>query len=217
MTGLTQDVMAVWPQEQALARLDEPTIAVTQFADASRFHPGLIAKILELEKGSAFRGERFPGGCGVKIRDIARWGHEGANLVHARAMELFKRVTGQKTAVVDDCWASIYSTGDDCMPHSHLRAMASVVYLLDPGDESDDPTSGKLCFADPRLACCCQVEEGRMTNLLVPEMHAGSMIIFPAGVVHCVGIYRGKRPRITMSWNITPEALPGKPRRLEAK
>jgi hypothetical protein len=42
-------------------------------------------------------------------------------------------------------------------------------------------------------------------------MRAGSMLIFPAHFVHSVNPYTGKRPRITMSWNINSHALRGSP------
>lgn len=206
--------MSVWPEKQKLQPLDEPAIVMTRFNDWPQYHPELIDTILRLREDPAFGGDRFPGGCGLKVRDIPRWKNAGADLLHARALELFRRVTGHQNAVVDDSWASLYETGDYCMPHSHLRAAGSIVYLLDPGDGADDPVSGKLCFCDPRIASCCRVKPGHMTNLLIPDMQPGSMIVFPASAVHAVAPYQGKRPRITLSWNIAPQAVAGKPARL---
>lgn len=97
------------------------------------------------------------------------------------------------------------------MPHSHLRATASLIYLVDPGDPvPEDPLSGRLCFGDPRIPFCCDEEPGRTTRLLMPELKPGSMLIFPAEFIHSVNPYGGTRPRITMSWNITLEPLAGK-------
>jgi predicted 2-oxoglutarate/Fe(II)-dependent dioxygenase YbiX len=42
-------------------------------------------------------------------------------------------------------------------------------------------------------------------------MTAGTMIIFPSQLVHAVNPYTGKRPHITLSWNINKNALPGSP------
>lgn len=214
-TLLAPDALPDWPKEQKLIRLDEPAILLTHFADWKTYHTSLIDALLEMEQDSPFCDKRFPGGCGVKIRDIPLWGIDAAALLHERALSLFRKVTGSPTAVADESWASIYHTGDYCMPHSHVRATASVVYLLDPGDDCpDDPLSGKLVFCDPRMKACCQAEDGRMTNMLIPAMRPGSMIIFPGGAVHAVGAYRGARPRITLSWNINAAAVAGKPRRL---
>jgi hypothetical protein len=117
---------------------------------------------------------------------------------------------------VDDCWANVYRNGDYCMPHSHLRSVASVVYMVDLGDEDPaHPLSGRFYFADPRLHISCETERDRMTRLVIPDLKAGSMIVFPGAMVHAVNPYTGQRPRITMSWNITQEALPGSPPKMQ--
>jgi hypothetical protein len=123
---------------------------------------------------------------------------------------LFRKVLECEHAVVDLSWANVYRNGDYCLPHSHLRSTASVVYCLDPGDEDpDDSQSGRFCFVDPRLRNCCQDQEGCMTAPFFPGMAAGTMLIFPSQLVHTVNPYAGMRPRITLSWNINKHALPG--------
>ncbi len=85
--------------------------------------------------------------------------------------------------------------------------------MLDPGDDDpDEPMAGKLCFADARIAACCPHEPGRVTQHLIPTMDPGTMIIFASDYLHSVNPYRGRRPRITLSWNITIERLPGRAR-----
>jgi hypothetical protein len=208
----------IWPEDQALGALTEPTIWLTDFGDHERYHPRLVERILAMEKDPKYRDFFFRGGCGTKVRRMDEWGSLEAELVQRRALALFRIVTGSATAAVDDAWASIYRKGDFCMPHSHVRTTASVLYLLDPGDYAPgdpsvqvDPFAGKFCFCDPRLRSCCQAEEGRMTNLMIPDLHPGSMLIFPSEWVHMVAAYLGERPRITMSWNISPERVAGKP------
>ena len=34
---------------------------------------------------------------------------------------------------------------------------------------------------------------------------------FPNPFVHCVNPYRGRRPRITLAWNIDRDVIPGSP------
>jgi hypothetical protein len=50
-----------------------------------------------------------------------------------------------------------------------------------------------------------------MTTPFFPGMAAGTMLIFPSQLVHTVNLYEGKRPRITLSWNINKNVLPGSP------
>jgi hypothetical protein len=202
----------VWPERQALLPLDEPSIRLTTFADIDHYHEALKKRTLELRDDARFKDYIFHGGCGTKVRRIHEWGRLEADLIHARAIATFKQVYGDQPVLVDDCWASVYEKGDYCMPHSHTRSIASVLYMLDPGDQDEaDRTSGKFCFADPRIPACCHNEEDRMTELLTPALQEGSMLIFPSEWVHLVTPYAGNRPRITMSWNLHTRVLPGKP------
>lgn len=212
--------VSIWPDHMAMGALAEPTVWLADFPDVDRYHPRLIEKILAMEADPDFRDFFFRGGCGTKVRHIDRWGSLEADLLQRRALAMYRIVTGSETAVIDDGWASVYRHGDFCMPHSHLTATVSVVYLLDPGDELPDPIasgapldpfSGKFCFCDPRMRSCCQAEEGRMTNLFIPDLRAGSMLLFPSHWVHMVAAYLGERPRISLSWDITPRPLGGKP------
>jgi hypothetical protein len=98
------------------------------------------------------------------------------------------------------------------MPHSHLRSTASVIYLLDPGETGDDDVlGGRLYFCDSRIPFCTTHEPGRVTQLLTPELRAGSLLIFPSEFIHAVNPYNGARPRLSMSWNVNVEKLPGDP------
>jgi len=125
-------------------------------------------------------------------------------------MTLARQVLGREALYVDDAWANISRFGDYCMPHSHLRSVASVVYFLSLGDEDPDhPMSGRFCIGDPRLRACCQMEEGRMTHTMTPEIRPGTMIIFPSQVVHFVNPYTGRAPRISLAWNLTLSPLTG--------
>ena len=42
-----------------------------------------------------------------------------------------------------------------------------------------------------------------MTTPYYPQMVPGTMLIWPSEVVHCVTPYVGKRPRITLAWNLS--------------
>jgi hypothetical protein len=202
--------LPVWPREQRVEMLAAPNVAVADFGDRDLYHASLIAVILEMERDPRYRDWIFQGGCGTKVRDPHLWGRPEADLIHARAMRFASLALGVENVVVDDCWANVYRKGNYCMPHSHLRAAASLVYFLDPGDvDTEDPGAGRFYFCDPRIPFCCDFEDGRVTRLFMPDMYAGSLLIFPAQFVHAVNPYTGTRPRITLSWNIGASALPG--------
>jgi len=202
--------IVMWPDGQRIEALSAPLMAVTHFADSASYHRDLAATILEMERDPAWRDWIFKGGCGMKVRRPDRWGHTAAELIHGRALSLAHRVLSQHDVYTDDCWASVYRDGQYCLPHSHLRSNVSIVYLLDAGDpDPDDAMAGKLVFADPRIPFCCPHEPGRVTGLLSPDMRDGTMIVFASDYVHTVGPYRGARPRMTMSWNMTIVPLKG--------
>ncbi len=209
---LGMKAIAVWPKGNELEVCGDQTIHKVTFTDIQEYHPRLIAKILELEENHRLRKHYFRGACGTKIHHLGKWVSTEAELLTARATALFQKVLDCEQSIVDLSWANVYRSGDYCLPHSHLRSTASVVYCLDPGDEDpEDSQSGRFCFVDPRLRNCCQHQEGCMTTPFFPGMAAGTMLIFPSQLVHSVNPYAGKRPRITLSWNINKNALPGSP------
>jgi len=206
--------LEVWPSAQPILPVGDPMIGLTHFTDTEHYHPALRETILRLERTSSHKEQLPRGSCGTKVHHIEKWSCPAAQHLHARAIEMFKRMLKTDKTYVDASWGNVYRTNDYCIPHSHIRAQASIVYLLDPGDEDPkDRLMGKFYFADPRLSYCCQHHPGHMTRLLVPDMKPGSMIIFPGQVMHCVNPYFGARPRLTLSWNINTQEIPGDPRK----
>ena len=128
-----------------------------------------------------------------------------------------QRGLGAQNAAVDLSWANIYRAGDYCLPHSHVRATAGIVYFLelglDPGADSatGGAGQGRFLFADPRLKVCCREEEQAMTTPSGPTVHNGMMIMFPGKIVHMVDVFNRPGPRITLSWNVNEFPVPGSP------
>lgn len=205
--------LAVWPVQQRVEPLPgAPQFAVARFADASVYHPALLATVLDLARDPANVVVQDRAIGGRKVYDLHRRAGAELAFICARAMAFFKQIWRSDAAVIDMSWANVYGEGDYSLAHSHLRAAASVVYCLDPGDpDGEDAWAGQFCFVDPRLAACCQGERGCVTNPLMPGLAAGTMLIFPGQAVHCVNPYRGRRPRVTLAWNINATALPGEP------
>jgi hypothetical protein len=212
----TATYVPVWPPAQSVSIVRDSQVAITQFSDFAIYHPPLIEAALAAVTDPRFHDPKHtvvPYGCGAKARHVQDWGVPAATLVHHRALMLAHRSLSKSAVFADDTWASIYGNGDYCLPHCHTRADVSIIYMLDPGDaDSADPLSGRLCFADPRIDWCCPIEPGRVTRPLIPYMNPGTMLVFPGSYLHSVMPYRGSRPRITMSWNITLQRLSGGPR-----
>lgn len=196
--------LPIWPNDQAIKGRGDRVIAMTTFEDAPSYHPALIDKVLRLYDDPAVKRMCSVSSAGTKIHGIGDWGSPEADLVNARAVELFKRVYNKSNGHVHISWANISRQGEYSMPHTHPDCEAVVVYCLDPGEANPiDPLDGTLAFVDPRYEACCREGGDYMTTPFMPNMKAGSMIIFPSKLVHCVNPYQGKRPRITFSWDLT--------------
>lgn len=220
MSALSQqdvDVETAWPDIWPIGQRVESlpgasAFAQTRFRDTDCYHPALTAQLQALSRDPTVAVQQGRAIGGTKLYHIHRMQSAELAFICGRASALFKRVMGSDTAVIDMSWANISGKGDYSLPHSHLRATASVVYCVDLGDpDPTDDWSGQFCFVDPRLGLCCQVEPGHVSNPVMPGLRPGTMLIFPGQAVHCVNPYRGDRPRITLSWNINETVLPGVP------
>ena len=217
MTAATVSVdgqsLPVFSQDTKLFPMDE-RVAFIANEDIAAVQQPLVDRILEVE---AVARQKEPviskANGGVKVRDLDGFNLPAFELLNARALALFKAVTGAPTAVVDDCWANVFRDGEYTMPHAHKRTMASVVYALDGGDEDayeEDPMNGLLIFSDPRLSNCCIGKPGYVsTPFNPPKQIRNYMIIFPAQITHQVTPYYGERPRISIAWNIHPTKVAG--------
>ncbi|KPK55453.1 MAG: hypothetical protein AMS22_04240 [Thiotrichales bacterium SG8_50] len=194
--------IAVWPRELEVLQLtDSPAIFITRFADAPELNEALARRLFELETDQQFTHRMEMGGS--KIRDMHRWGIPEADLINARAKAFFSLATGDPNPVVDLAWANISRKHEYLGPHSHNNSVGSVVYCVDPGEpDPNNRGSGRLAFVDPRIPACCKWQDDCMTDELWPDIHAGSMVLFPSQMVHFVHPYTGNRPRITIAWNI---------------
>lgn len=207
--------LPTWPLDQRLDVLVPGQVVITRFDDAPAYHAALQATVLSAREDARFRDvkpNRERWACGTKVRNIEDWGTPASALIHARALVLAHWVLDRGPVYADDTWASVFGSGDYCMAHSHVRSDVSIVYMLDPGDEHADKSSGRLVFMDSRLDWCCPLEPGRVTRPLIPEMTPGCMIAFAGELLHSVTPYLGQAPRITLSWNMTRSRLAADPR-----
>ncbi|MEQ8442880.1 MAG: putative 2OG-Fe(II) oxygenase [Alphaproteobacteria bacterium] len=200
----------VWPKESKVYHLD-PMLCVVSFPDNDLIRSVAEKRLLEAE--TQFRdaeGDRWVGAGGAKIRDIGSWPCPAMNLLHMRAKMAFKSLTGAQDAHIDDCWANVSRKGEYLGPHSHRRTEVSAVYHLVPPEKEDrEVYNGALGISDPRVARCCPTKPGIMTSQIYPPLDPGTLVLFPSFVVHYVTPHQGDGYRISVSWNISREEIPG--------
>lgn len=193
----------IWPADMDVIQItDCPLTYLTQFNDIEFYHDKLKKRILELEKDQNST-HRFDIG-GSKVRYVHEWGTPEAELINARATSFFCQAVGRTDAIINESWASISRQNEYLAAHSHNGSVASVVYMLDPGNgENKNGLDGRFAIVDPRAPGCCNLEPECVTMEISPDMNPGSIILFPSQLVHHVHPYTGTEPRITLAWNFT--------------
>jgi len=193
----------IWPSDTEVVEItDSPLTYTTRFTDIENYHDKLKERILELEKKEEHTHQVIIGGN--KVRYVHEWETAEAKLIEMRAKAFFCQAVGKaiEDVVATTSWASVSRKNEYLGAHSHTDCIASVVYMLEPGNaKTENILDGRFAIIDPRAPGCCSVEEGRVTTELSPEMNSGSMIIFPSELVHYVHPYTGDEPRITIAWN----------------
>jgi len=81
-----------------------------------------------------------------------------------------------------------------------------VVYYVDAGDEAPEP-SGQLSFVDPRRSGRTIPDLTLFPTSFDLKPRTGALVIFPGWLQHHVHPYRGQRPRICISANLTMETV----------
>ena len=179
----------VWPAPQPIQAIADPRFLGTRFQDNALIHAGLVPRVLVQASNQT---ANVLGWGGKKIRDAETWATPAAQLLMQRALLMFCRATNSLAAHCVDRWINVMETSDYSVPHCHYEADAAVVYSLDPGDFDPSSTSdGRFELIDPRVPFCCPSRPERPTRGIMPELHGGTMIMFPAEWLHHVKPYYG--------------------------
>lgn len=101
-------------------------------------------------------------------------------------------------------WGMILRDGHYVTVHDHGDVHWSAAYYVDAGDDAPEP-SGQLAFVDPRRSGRSIPELALLPTSFEVRPRTGALVIFPGWLQHHVHAYRGKRPRICVSCNLTME------------
>lgn len=104
-------------------------------------------------------------------------------------------------------WAMVMRNGDYTAPHDHGEAHWATVYYPDAGDadETRFPDSGLLELLDPRQGARQMPGLELVGTSFSAKPGTGRLFVFPAWLMHYVHPYRGERPRVAISANLTFE------------
>jgi uncharacterized protein (TIGR02466 family) len=104
-------------------------------------------------------------------------------------------------------WAMVMRNGHYVVTHDHGDSDWSVAYYVDAGDDLPAP-SGRLAFLDPRRSARMIPDIPLFPSTFDIAPRTSALAIFPAWLQHYVHTYRGERPRICISCNLTMETAP---------
>jgi uncharacterized protein (TIGR02466 family) len=109
-----------------------------------------------------------------------------------------------------NAWAMVMRNGDYTIPHDHADTHWSTVYYPDAGDadEAAYPDSGLLALVDPRHGGRPMPGLDIVGSTFVVRPGTGRLLVFPGWLYHYVNAYRGQRPRVAVSCNVTFELAP---------
>jgi uncharacterized protein (TIGR02466 family) len=107
-------------------------------------------------------------------------------------------------------WAMVMRNGNYTIPHDHSEVHWATVYYADAGDgdEGADPASGLLALVDPRHGGRPMPGLDLLGATFTSRPQTGRLLVFPGWLLHYVNVYRGQRPRVAVSCNVTFELAP---------
>ena len=108
-----------------------------------------------------------------------------------------------------EMWAMVMRDGDYGIPHTHADSHWATVYYADAGDadEKTHPSSGIITFVDPRNGNMPIPGLDMVVGNFAVNAKAGQLLVFPGWLMHYVHVYRGQRPRVSLSCNVTFEVV----------
>jgi len=191
-------------------------ILVDQLADAAAINARLEPLILARRRAD-------PGLARSNIRgwhsdtDLHKWAGDAIRPVMARLIQLADANTrdleahpGERRGWVLEAWANVTERGGSNAAHHHGGCYWSAVYYVRVEEGAE---GGELVFEDPRNprldmhapALRFRDAGGEQSVSLRPR--AGTLVIFPAWLVHKVAPWQGREPRISIAVNLTAPPL----------
>jgi hypothetical protein len=142
-------------------------------------------------------------------------GNADLNKTHNQVLwEVFQQNSVQLSWEITDRWYNIYLKDEYQEYHHHVgfdkkRTDLSFVHFLN----YDANSHGKTIFQDPLIiarSSCIDSTFGGYTDIFIPEVEEGDMLVFPSYLIHCVkptNISTPDYPRVTISGNVKCQYL----------
>jgi uncharacterized protein (TIGR02466 family) len=111
------------------------------------------------------------------------------------------QIKGPYQYTTDDPWININRKGDANIPHNHPGSFLAAVYYI-----KTSPSCGDFCFYDTRapnlLSLQYQQRTHENSSIWRIKPKAGTLMIFPADLLHAVDPNQSDESRISLSFNL---------------
>ena len=165
-------------------------------------------------------GERNPSVGGWQSnQDYHKCAGKRGQVMLNRVAELVKHATQQIHATYrheEDhtewsiaMWSNVYGPGYYHRNHCHPGSTWSGIYFVDPGNP--DPTNthgGAVALINPNLGAPMSFYRAAIPMRYIIHPEPGLMVVWPSYVLQMVHPYTGRRPRITVSFNVRKDPYP---------
>jgi uncharacterized protein (TIGR02466 family) len=189
---------------------------MNDWAEASELNGPLRDFILAQESGDRGVRKSNLGGWHSKTGKLEFCGEAGQRLVQhifavaGEATQRFLAEEHQKGDMANwtfEAWANISRTGNFNKMHMHRASSWSGTYYVDTGDPIDSSDASQLELIDPCGARGLTFLRQVQTSVKI-RPRAGLMVLFPSYVPHMVMPHNGRRPRISIAFNLRREPYP---------
>lgn len=204
------DVKQLFPTPFVIAEIDgaaEINAALRQIVMARSSHPG----VKKSNAGGWQSDEDFLAWSGEHGQRVLR---AACDLAHALTVVSENGVLGRAAFHWRiGAWANVNRTGDSNVNHAHPGSFWSGTYYVEDGaSDTGEVVGGAFEILDPRGIAPQMYAPNVLCGLAgcatagLAEQHqprAGQLILFPSWLVHGVTPYRGRAPRISVSFNLS--------------
>ena len=150
--------------------------------------------------------------------DFHQWAGEQGQKIIQRVAEMVKHATAEIYATFSGqerstwtiaMWANVNRRGNYNRLHVQPGSTWSGTYIVDTGlDDKNDTTSGVIGLINPNLAQAMSFYRNAIPMRYIVRPEPGLMMVWPSYIAQMVYPHGGKRPRVSISFNVKKDPYP---------
>ncbi|MCP5425977.1 MAG: hypothetical protein H6970_13060 [Gammaproteobacteria bacterium] len=185
--------LITWPERTAIEIFhQQPVMGLVRFHDTAAYH-STLSDYITRQAADPRAARPLPGGA-YRLDGLLEWPLAEAELINTRALKLCMDLMHSERCRIDDAYALLLGERAYLPLQEPGMAVASVVYLLEPGEADPATGNGRLSFTHRQLG---------LSPVQAPaHLAPGTLIAHPAAMRLAALPYSGQIPRILLIWHI---------------